>query len=441
MTSVESILEGFPFITITKQPGLPTYETIAKVHLKLEANASYIVSELGGGAHGLLGLVLSPATYTTLTNVAFNAPVNPGTTPNIEAGGTTAQINEAVRQHQENLCVWREYNATDKAFQQQLINTFDGPYIRGLCDWHTSYNNVSAMHILTHLYTTYGDITPINIEDNDAKMRAPFDPTQPIELLFDQIETAAKFADAGNRPYNPDQVVSRANFLILQTGLYADACRDWRRRAVLTQTWPNFKADFAKAHRDLRIVQTAAHGTGYKNADAALEDLEADHRGETTKALGQLATATAADRTAVANLTQANTSLSTQLGTANSSIRTMETLISNLQIQLRILSPPSGSRNRSNQSDNNNNNRNDNNNNNNNNNNGRSNNNRNNRNGNNNNRTDQNNDNNTSYCHTHGRTRNNNHTSPTCRNPSNGHAATATLDNRMGGSEQWCADK
>ncbi len=129
MTSVESICEGFPFITITKQPGLPTYETITEVHLKLKANASSVVSKLGGGAHGLLGLVLPPATYATLTNVVFNTPVNPGTTPNIEAGGTAVQIHEIVRQHKENLRVWREHNATDKALQQQLINTFDEPYI------------------------------------------------------------------------------------------------------------------------------------------------------------------------------------------------------------------------------------------------------------------------------------------------------------------------
>jgi hypothetical protein len=96
MTSVESIREGFPFITIAKQPGLPTYETIAKVHLKLKANAAFVVSELGGGAHGLLGLVLPPATYGTLTNVVFNTPVNPGTTPSIEAGGTAVQIHEVV---------------------------------------------------------------------------------------------------------------------------------------------------------------------------------------------------------------------------------------------------------------------------------------------------------------------------------------------------------
>jgi hypothetical protein len=180
MTSVESIREGFPFLTIVKQPGLPTYKIIAEVHLKLKANAASVVSKLGGGTHGLLGLVLPTATYTTLTNVHFNAPNNPGTTPNLADGGTTAQINEAVRQHKENLRIWRKYNATNKALQQQLINIFDEPYIRGLRDQHTGYNNISAMHIVTHLYTTYGVITPSDIEDNDAKMRAPFDPTQPI---------------------------------------------------------------------------------------------------------------------------------------------------------------------------------------------------------------------------------------------------------------------
>lgn len=96
-------------------------------------------------------------------------------------------------------------------------------------------NSISAMHILTHLYTTYGIIMPSNIEDNDAKMRAPFDPTQNIELLVDQIKTAVEYADAGNRPYNPDQVVSRAYLLLLQTGLYSDACRDWRRHIIYTQ--------------------------------------------------------------------------------------------------------------------------------------------------------------------------------------------------------------
>jgi hypothetical protein len=82
------------------------------------------------------------------------------------------------------------------------------------------------MQLLTHLYNTYNVITPIDIEGNATKMREPFDPTLPIETLFDQIKSVVEFADAGNRTYNPEKVVSRAYLLILQTGMYPDACQE-----------------------------------------------------------------------------------------------------------------------------------------------------------------------------------------------------------------------
>jgi hypothetical protein len=42
MTSIESIRKGSLFITITKQPGLPTYKTILEIHHKLKANAASV---------------------------------------------------------------------------------------------------------------------------------------------------------------------------------------------------------------------------------------------------------------------------------------------------------------------------------------------------------------------------------------------------------------
>ena len=108
MTSVKSICKGFPFPIIAKQPGLPTYKTLAEVHLKLKANAASIPSEIGGGAHGLLGLILPPAPYTLLTNVPFTAPVNPGALPIIPDAATQYQISKQVQQHTKQLRIWQE---------------------------------------------------------------------------------------------------------------------------------------------------------------------------------------------------------------------------------------------------------------------------------------------------------------------------------------------
>ena len=57
--STENLNDSFPHPTMPKHNGMPTYETIQSVHQKLKANAASIQSELGGGAHGLLGLILS----------------------------------------------------------------------------------------------------------------------------------------------------------------------------------------------------------------------------------------------------------------------------------------------------------------------------------------------------------------------------------------------
>ena len=68
---IEGIIEGFPHPIIPKHTGYPTYESIADTHLKLNANAASVYSELGGGQHGLLYLTLSNETYHTLTKHNF----------------------------------------------------------------------------------------------------------------------------------------------------------------------------------------------------------------------------------------------------------------------------------------------------------------------------------------------------------------------------------
>ena len=54
--------------------------------------------------------------------------------------------------------------------------------------------------MITHLYTQYGNITPQDLQENDVKMKIPFDVSLPIETLYDQIEDSVELADAGQTP-------------------------------------------------------------------------------------------------------------------------------------------------------------------------------------------------------------------------------------------------
>ena len=264
LITVETIREGFSYPSIDKQPGYPTYAIINEVHKKLKTNSASVHSNLGGGQHGLLDLTLQDRTYTTLTGVPFILPTNPGTGPTIPAGSSGPQIYQFERAHKEELRQWQETTRTDQALQQQLLSVFDEEYLRGLSNLHMGYVGVSTNTMLQHLYDNYGVITAVDIEDNDTTMRSDYNPSQPIEVLFHQIETAVEYAEAGNRPYDPKQVVNRAYLLILKTSLYPEACKDWENKMEPLKTWVSFKKYFTKYHRDLRLMQIASGNAGYK---------------------------------------------------------------------------------------------------------------------------------------------------------------------------------
>ena len=91
MPDIDKIVEGFPHPTIKPIIGIPTYESISEMHIKLNSNAASVHSELGNGALGLLALTVTPTVYNTLAGVPFKPPENPGQTFLIPPGSTAAQ--------------------------------------------------------------------------------------------------------------------------------------------------------------------------------------------------------------------------------------------------------------------------------------------------------------------------------------------------------------
>jgi hypothetical protein len=272
--------------------GIPTYESIAEINLKLNANAASVHFNLGDGAHGLLALTIDPAVYNTISPDPFVPPANPGANPVLPDNSTVAFIAELNRQHAASLRIWKEYLSTDKTLKQQLLAAIGNIYYRSLRNRITGYANVTTLTILCHLYDSYGKISPTNLIDNDTRMKAPYDPSQPIELLFDQFDDAIELAAAANAAYTGPQIVAYAYNTIIQTGLFTDACRDWRQRPAAQKTWPTFKADFSLPHQEMRESQTTTQGAGFHSANAALT---ADFQQQTFEALANLATATESD--------------------------------------------------------------------------------------------------------------------------------------------------
>ena len=124
-SSIEKIVDGFPFPAIDPIIGTPDYESIAYMHLKLNSNAASVQYNLGCGTLGLLFLTVSPAIYATLSTTVFVPPVNSGPEPSIPTGSTGAVIADLRYCHTKSTKIFTEYENTDKALRQLLLACID----------------------------------------------------------------------------------------------------------------------------------------------------------------------------------------------------------------------------------------------------------------------------------------------------------------------------
>ena len=68
----------FERANLTPIRGEPTYDTVHKLWNKVKANARSVYSNLGGGTHGHLGLVLTTAQYAAISTTDFTRLDHPG---------------------------------------------------------------------------------------------------------------------------------------------------------------------------------------------------------------------------------------------------------------------------------------------------------------------------------------------------------------------------
>ena len=129
-SALYKVIDSFPHPTIQPIVGQPTYETLTKVHLKLNTNAESVHSHLGNSKLGLLFLTIAPAIYNTQSNIFFVPPANTGPYTVIPQGLTAAQIADTRRQYDVDSDLYTKYDMTGKALKSLLIAALDKTYIR-----------------------------------------------------------------------------------------------------------------------------------------------------------------------------------------------------------------------------------------------------------------------------------------------------------------------
>jgi hypothetical protein len=267
----DELIAGFPHSSLPKVTGEPTFEDLKVIRRLLNTNAMSVSSYVGGGRHGHLGIIMTNEEYFAIAADIFPVPDNPGASPEVVVGMTAAVNAELTRLHREATQVYRTYHNVDQAIKKLILEAFDDAYLNALSDEVVGYANCTSLDLLTHLLTFYAMIAPTELTQNYERLSTPYDPNQPIETLFQQIQDARAFAVAGGQPYGAAMIVNVAYTLVFNTGLYPDACCAWQSRATAAKTWAQFKIDFATAHREFRLTNQTAQQSGFHSANMMIE--------------------------------------------------------------------------------------------------------------------------------------------------------------------------
>jgi hypothetical protein len=209
-----------------------------------------------------------------------------------------------------------------QAMKKHIISVFEPIYLDILNENIVGYANISAREILDHLFKTYGNITAVDLEINFEHIRRAWDPQQPVESLFKQIQDCADYSESGDVLIGHPQQINLGYAKIFAAGHFMCACRRLNEKHAIEKTWTQFKSHFAAAHRQHKQIQGESAATvGYHSDNAAIGQTEYQMAEATIGALANLAMATAADRGVVAALTQANVRLVKQLEENSNELR------------------------------------------------------------------------------------------------------------------------
>ena len=231
-TNINYVLTYFEFPILTKIHGPPCHDTLTKIADELKANAASVSSDLGGGAYGHVGLILSEEEYAKIPGtVPYTRPVHPGTLT--IASGTAQHAATALREdHKTAIKLFREVQDVEKCLVKQLVAAIDPTYLKSLRNRITNSITADIPTIIEHLKTNFAAIEPEEITARTKKvLDISYNLMDPLITIFDEIEDLEVFANAAGNPFTKEQIVNIGLQLLKNTNDFETGIMKWVKKA------------------------------------------------------------------------------------------------------------------------------------------------------------------------------------------------------------------
>lgn len=251
--TIDAIKEKMPYQSLTRIVGEPDYSSLYTLYKEVKANAASVHSDLGGGIHGHLGMVITPTSYTHLSATPWVDPVHPGSIVNIPAGTAQHQASHLRDVHNQALGLFQLADAVRTIITSQIKNAVEEDYLADEVNLTTGKFSSDLHTTIQNLFTEYGSVKPAFVQEKLQELQNKhYDPAVPLAATFARIEALVDLAETAKIPYTLEQRLAIAISIIEKTGKFGSALKDWYALAPDDHTWPRFKTHFKDARNMLK---------------------------------------------------------------------------------------------------------------------------------------------------------------------------------------------
>ena len=230
-----------------------------KIQNEIKANAKSVYSNLGGGAHEHLGLVLTDVQYVLIENTPFIYPTHLG--PLIIIYGKTSLMNSNTQiSHTEEVHIFREVTGVEQYPVQQIDATSKEEHLTDIRNQMMNYINNAVADVLTHLQEKCGQLIPHELLESKAiAKKTMYYPRYLIATTIFAIEELLDFANITGTSYTQNQAVNIAYAIIHRTIEFGLEICKWNQMPTVQNTWIGSKQFFWMAHHELREKKTSPY--------------------------------------------------------------------------------------------------------------------------------------------------------------------------------------
>ena len=93
-------------------------------------------------------------------------------------------------------------------------------FLSPLMDQLAGFGKVTALQMFQRLFSSYGAIDKINLEENEVKIMGPYNPVEPLSCIVNQLKKGRDFAIAWGHMISNAMMLSKWIILLVQIATF-----------------------------------------------------------------------------------------------------------------------------------------------------------------------------------------------------------------------------